>query len=235
MSTDLHCTTVLGGQAECTCGWRSMQSFFDAHRLAAWHRLAVGEVINNPYLREFLAPATSAECDGSGFVGALMRRERLVAEYAWAIPTEIVVRRLAEFSPICDLGCGTGYWAKLLVDVGAEVIAVDARPPLEGHNHCHRSAAFADILRSDAATFDVPPGHALMLCWPPYSNDMAAQAITRYRGDRVIYVGEGLGGCTGDDTFHEMLAAHWNQVARYEIPQWDAVHDAVRVYARRSS
>jgi SAM-dependent methyltransferase len=240
-----HCTTVQDGYAECTCGWRSVRVFWNAERLAMWHRLSISEAIDNPYLHAFLAPIADAEVTELGTFGSMfMRRDRLTAEYAWAIPTEIVLTLLAELSPICDLGCGTGYWARLLTDVGAHVIAVDANPPLEKANHWHRSEAgltkqpavirhFTDIIRGDAATFDVPADHTLMLCWPPRDN-MAAEALARYQGNHVIYVGE-YDGCTGNDTFHEMLAVQWNQVACYRIPQWEGLHDDVRVYARKSA
>jgi hypothetical protein len=74
-----------------------------------------------------------------------------------------------------------------------------------------------------------------MLCWPPYADGMAQQALARYEGARVIYIGEGEGGCTGDDVFHAALAEQWKLAASYEIPQWDGLHDDVRVYVRRAS
>jgi SAM-dependent methyltransferase len=243
-----HCTVVHRGHAECTCGWSSPPVFGDAGPFATWHRLAVGETIDNPYLHAFLAPVAKAEVEalgnyGSEFLAARMRRDRLTAMYAWAVPTENVVRGLATLSPICDLGCGTGYWAKLLADVGADVIAIDSCPPLGGKNHWHRQHAhlvenvvlqhFVDVQLGDAETFDVPADLTLMLCWPPYRGAMASRALARYRGDRVIYVGEGYQGCTGDDTFHEMLAEAWHPIVRYAIPQWDGLHDDVSVYVRK--
>lgn len=242
-----HCTTTRDGRAVCDCGWQSPRSFFNAEDLVAWHRLAVSETIDNPYLREYLAPVYEDEIKAgfdSEFSAALLRRDRLTAKYAWAIPTELVVRRLAKFSPICDLGCGTGYWAKLLGDVGASVIAVDAHPPLGNANPWHRHEAglshqvvelrhFAPLIQADAATFDVPSTHTLLLCWPPYHDDMASVALGRYRGDHVIYIGEGRGGCTGDDAFHAALEDHWDFATGYKIPQWDSLHDDVSVYVRR--
>jgi len=246
---EAHRTIIQEDHVTCTCGWHSPHVFGDSSSFATWHQRAIGETLDNPYLQAFLAPSTEAELHALGPYGLehnvlWARRDRLVAEYAWAIPTESVLRKLAELSPICDLGCGTGYWAKLLRDVGADVLAVDANPPLEGTNHWHRRKAgilgqpvgirhFLDVVKGDAATFDVPSEQTLMLCWPPYNNRMAEQALSRYRGARVIYIGESEGGCTGDDDFHGTLAAQWNLDASYEIPQWEGLHDDVRVYVRR--
>jgi hypothetical protein len=43
------------------------------------------------------------------------------------ISTVSVLQRITELSPICAFGCGTGYWTKLLRDVRAVVLAVDAK------------------------------------------------------------------------------------------------------------
>jgi len=64
---------------------------------------------------------------------------------------------------------------------------------------------------------------------------MAQRALARYGGARIVYIGEGEGGCTGDDDFHAALAKQWKLAASYEIPQWDGVHDDVCVYVRRAS
>lgn len=249
--TEMHCVgEEPDGRTTCTCGWRAPQGFlFDESSFGRWHLLSTGATIDNPLLTTFLAPVTAAEIAdahaGSEWMAHRLRRDRFCAEYAWAIPTEPILHRLAELSPICDLGCGTGYWASLLAKAGAEVLAVDAQPPLQGDNIWHRAEKagiprraatirhYVDVVVGDAATYDVPPSHALMLCWPPYDDPMAATALARYRGDRVIYVGESGGGCTADDAFHEALAEHWHQTTYYEIPQWPGLHDAVHVYERR--
>lgn len=76
--------------------------------------------MNNPYLDAVSAPVFEAERDQiatrhgvivaalDGFLLGFLRREILTNRYAWTIPTEHVVRRLAQLSPICDMGCGTG-------------------------------------------------------------------------------------------------------------------------------
>lgn len=228
---------------------------WDIARYAHWHLLAVEETIDNPYLREFLAPVSPEEREdcarvfGGASLGELSdlfiarpRRDRLTAQYAWAIPTEQVIRQLAVFSPIVDVGCGSGYWAKLLRDVGAEVLAVDASPPLEGKNHWHQRKPprlprevtlrhYVDIERADAATYEVPRDHTLLLVWPPYADPMAATVLSRYRGNRVVYVGE-RGGCTADAAFEAALDTEWTLVAAHEIPQWDGLRDRVYVYTR---
>jgi len=55
-TSSFHRTDARDGYAACACGWRSPSVFGDAGLFAAWHMLEVGETIDSPYLREFLAP-----------------------------------------------------------------------------------------------------------------------------------------------------------------------------------
>lgn len=49
----------------------------------------------------------------------------------------------------------------------------------------------------------------LVLCWPLHNDDMASRALAAFRGDFVIYLGEGRDGCTGDSAFFDMLEREW--------------------------
>jgi len=73
----------------------------------------------------------------------------------------------------------------------------------------------------------------LFLCWPPYDTPMGLGHLVAHAGNWFIYVGEGSGGCTGDDAFHEYLREHFECVERVEIPQWDGIYDDLSIWARR--
>ena len=61
---------------------------------------------------------------------------------------------------------------------------------------------------------------------------MAADCLKYYQGDTVLYVGEGCGGCTGDDNFHERLEDEFELIEEMEIPQWNGIHDWLYHYSR---
>jgi len=64
---------------------------------------------------------------------------------------------------------------------------------------------------------------------------MAAECLIAYKGQTVIFVGEGWGGCTGDDLFHDHLSSDFEKVEDYyDLPQWEGIHDYLAVYKRRS-
>lgn len=51
---------------------------------------------------------------------------QVLAQYSEAVPTADAVRRLAALGSIVEVGAGGGYWARLIQDVGGDVLATDA-------------------------------------------------------------------------------------------------------------
>ncbi len=165
-------------------------------------------------------------------------RRALVVEYAWAIPDPATLRFIAEHagSRIVEMGAGTGYWSWMLAQLGGDILAFDAHPPHCAKNEWHQTGK---------TYYDVQPGtpedlarysdRTLFLCWPPYDTDMAARCLQHYPGDRLIYIGEGSGGCTGDEEFHGKLEAEWEEIASHRPIQWEGIHDWVTVYEKKKS
>jgi hypothetical protein len=168
--------------------------------------------------------------------GVLFERERTrcCSTYSWAIPNEAALRTIAEYSPIVEIGAGTGYWASLLRTLRADVIAYDIAPPDLGGNPFHKlNVTHTYVKFGDVSAVCAHHNRTLLLCWPPFDSPMAADCLRLYRGNRVIYIGEGHEGCTGDLAFHLALDADWNEVKSVTIPQWYGLHDVLTVYERK--
>lgn len=173
-------------------------------------------------------------------------RDRLVKKYAWAIPTNEALDAIARHAPqgIIEIGAGTGYWASLLRERGVDVLAFDMAPLAPaGHAAPYLNRYHGDALpwtQVELGTEHILMGdlhheRALFLCWPPYADDMAANALRFYRGDTLIYIGESGGGCTGDDAFHGMLEQAWEEVACVGLPQFPGIHDDLTIYRRNGA
>jgi hypothetical protein len=152
-------------------------------------------------------------------------RKTLVQRYARAVPNEEAIRTLVQPSPIVEMGAGTGYWAWLARRAGADVVCYDMSPP----NNTHIS-----IIQEEPVEVARHQDRTLFLCWPPYDTPMAYEALISYKGSTVIYVGEGYGGCTGDDAFHEKLENEWEEVQEIDIPQWHGLRDHMWVYKKKA-
>lgn len=175
------------------------------------------------------------------------RRDELVKNYSWAIPDPVSLQFVAEHSQgrIVEMACGTGYWLWQLSQLGIDCVGYDKYPPhLSANNEWHRPLDdnYMPTGENGICHFDIQSGmpenleqhsdRTLFLCWPPYESSMATECLKHYHGKRVIYIGEGQGGCTADDIFHEMLSQEWEEVADHRPVQWEGIHDWITVYDR---
>lgn len=176
-------------------------------------------------------------------------RDVLVHRYSWAIPDPLSVQFVAAytvgFDGLVEIGAGTGYWAWQLAQRGVDVAAFDEAPPDRVENdYCQDKHLPADqrlrttyhpVAEGNTRRAKDFPNRALFLCWPPYGSSMAAAALDFYTGNRLIYLGEGEGGCCADDDFFTALGKDWTEVAEHRPVQWGGIHGWITVYDRKAS
>lgn len=163
-------------------------------------------------------------------------REQWVKEFSWAIPNPEALRAIQHLgSPIVEIGAGSGYWGYLLRCLGIRCYLYDINPPDTCDNHwASRGTQWTYVAKGDVECLDRHPDCTLFLCWPPYQDDMALRAAERYTGQYLIYVGEGYGGCTGCDEFHQLLHNQFDECKRIDIPQFYGLHDELVIYKRKA-
>ena len=169
-----------------------------------------------------------------GFSDYRARKEG-IRRWGFAIPNAEAIDAIAELSPIIELGAGTGYWASLLAEAGAEITAYDKDVPSGDSDnyyafkhtplHYEVKQGTEDVLADSSA-------RTLLLIWPCYNSPFASNCLKRFAGEYLAFVGEGRWGCTADDDFFEELADHWEEVRGVDIPNWDGIHDDLRIYRR---
>jgi hypothetical protein len=221
-----------------------------------------GAVIHNPYwemVKSRAAPSTwpgsppgALEIGGFGGRGvdqwlkdddhysSWQLRETVTHRYAWTVTDPPTVDFVAQHCGPCviDPIAGTGYWAMLLMQYGKNVKSYDIDPPRKGSqsNFWHPDTeVFFNVWQADAveAIGYGPPDATLLLSWPPYDDPTAAWALRAYQGDRVIFIGEGEGGCTADDDFFQLLEKDWQVKNIHQPVQFYGIHDYVFVFDRR--
>jgi hypothetical protein len=140
------------------------------------------------------------------------------------------IQAILKYGPIVSVGAGSGYNEWLLQERGGDVLATDAFPATQNPYIFHGS--WTDITQMTAQeAAEKYSDRSLFFCWPSYDAPWAAEALRAYQGDTVIYIGEGFGGCTGDDAFHEELET-WEEIERLSIPQWEGIYDKLYIYRR---
>lgn len=164
-------------------------------------------------------------------------RHEMVSRYAWTITSPETVAFVVEHAGIrvIDPIAGTGYWAFLLGQHGFDVAASDLDPPDIAKNIYHREGVvYVPVAAADGSDAVTVQGddRTLLLSWPPYDEPAGAAILAAYRGDRLIFIGEGTGGCCGDDRMWSLIESDWVEVAGHRPVQWWGLHDYVTVYER---
>ena len=165
-------------------------------------------------------------------------RQYLIEAYAWAIPTPEVLHTLATLAPLVEIGAGTGYWAWQLQQIDVDIVPYDAHAPIgpsDSGNLWHPGAtSWTHIEIADSVASAAHPDRTLFLCWPPYREAMAADAVRAYQGATVAYIGEAKGGMTADDSFFELLERSWVRRQIVRVLRWEGFDDQLEVWERKS-
>jgi len=166
------------------------------------------------------------------------RRDQYIQDYGWSVPNEESIDKLVEFinnDSVLEIGAGYGLWAKLLQEKGVNITATDIQQPLEGSRYKPENKRYfhIDKLNHMEALQKYQGYNVLMMVWPPYDDPMANDVLKAFDGNKLIYVGEGNYGCTGDECFHSQLDKEWKNVGYIDIPKWEGIGDSAMIYVRK--
>ena len=160
-------------------------------------------------------------------------RDRFIARFGFAVLTAAVAAAIAPYAPLLEVGAGSGYWSYEFRRAGVDIIATD---PGTGRYRLGGKwlgwEPWLEVERLDGVTAVRRwPARALLMVWPDMEA-WAAATLEAFAGSTVVYVGEGAGGCTADDRFHELLEERWALKEEIGIPQFGGTHDMAWVYQR---
>lgn len=161
-------------------------------------------------------------------------RSEYIQRFGFAVLTPATVELLKAYQPLVEIGCGSGYWSYELQKAGIDVVATEPYPEKSGAYRDARWKMFtaAEIIHGPAAAKKYP-GRTLLMVWPDYEVNWPAETLAGYAGRHVIYVGEGEGGCTGDDRYHRRLDRDFECLKVQRIPNFFGIHDKLHIYQRK--
>ncbi len=167
-------------------------------------------------------------------------------------PTKSVIQEIAKFistDKCLEVGSGNGLWAYLLSLENINIIATDNKSESQisasslrfkkesNKDMClnfgideqifdYKKKEFLPIKKSDAfdAVEEYQDCNVLFLCWS------RVDPIDKFRGNKIIFIGENDGGCTSCPPKNE-----WNLVKKLEIPQWPGINDFVGLYVKKNA
>ena len=146
-------------------------------------------------------------------------------KYAYAIPNMrslYLIKHFAENQQILEVFSGQALWAYLLQLINVNVIATDLEIEKKTYTSVEKMDALKAVIKYKT--------NILMMIWPPCGDPIAYKTLQRFKGDKVIYIGEGDDGCTGDEKFHKLLSTKYELVANYKIKRWPGFYDSLYLY-----
>lgn len=171
----------------------------------------------------------------SGLGEIVVTRDGLCMTFAWSIPSPgdmAWMREVLGGRGVVEAGAGGGYWAWQMRQAGIDVAAYE---PLEVPGNKYARREWTALLCDGHDAPRHHPDRALFLCWPSYGDPWAARALSCYRGDMLVYCGEGEGGCCADDEFFRLLGAEWEEAGTSpaHVSFW-GIHCYLTAYRRKT-
>jgi SAM-dependent methyltransferase len=134
-----------------------------------------------------------------------------------------------------EVGCGTGFLCKKLLDRGIDIIGVDNDPEKYGFKK-----RYIKSINKDAVTCIEEKYDTILMSWPDYANEFAYSiAKAMYPGQMLIYEGEDDCGCTADADFFKIISEEFTQdhllsnKLNKDLIQFFGIHDYWCVYIKK--
>jgi hypothetical protein len=198
-------------------------------------------LLKNPYLSKLIKII-----DENSHLGRLdlrsmilSHRNDFVSEYSFTIPYYGVLKTVAAYSPIVEIGAGSGYWARCLGEIGADIIAYDTFPPGEQSPwEWYKANSWFDdswynIIEGDESAAAHHPDRALFMAWPVPDNPMAYNALMNYKnagGKTLIYIGDPHPASSGDRHFYDLLYRH-REIENISLYSWPGINEKLLIYS----
>ena len=162
----------------------------------------------------------------------LVVRIKFCVNFAWTIPNENTINSIKEFvnkDKILEVGAGNGLWSCLLTYKGVYIKPTDNYG--KQYFNVKDNLTFIEKLDHIQAITKYNEYEVLMLIWPPMT-PMAYESLKEFKGNKVIYSGEGIGGCTADEDFFMELDENWTIQKFVYNPKFNGIGDNFTFYTR---
>lgn len=168
----------------------------------------------------------------------IQERQELRTKYAHSIPNIDAIKEICKYSPICEVGSGTGYWAKIIDEHGGQISCIETKEKcyyeLE-EKSIYYPSQFVDKISEYK---EIPKDHSLLMIFPPSSSagdgseDMAYNYLKNYQGNTLLYVGENSYGSNGTEDFFDLVRKNYELTKEVAIPRFPEIYDQLWVFKR---
>ena len=129
-----------------------------------------------------------------------------------------------------EIGAGGGYWARLLRDVGVDILAFDTCPP-ELNDWAGGAAPWTSILKGGEEVLIDHAERAVFVSWPPRPNGFMPALLDRAPQRTLALITDGPS-LVGEDPMYVRLQRNWIQSCQIELPTSPYRHDHLIIWER---
>lgn len=165
------------------------------------------------------------------------RRNLFIESFGFSIPSKEAINHIIGFcryDKILELGAGLGLWSRLMAMSGIQVVSTDV-----GENGGYdidfkkRWTNIEFLNHIDAIKKYGSECNVMFLSWPTDNDNMATESVILFPGQKIIYIGDGVGGTVVENPFFEILTDKYICCETIDIPQWCGFPDKMFFFQRK--
>lgn len=160
---------------------------------------------------------------------------------SWSIPSKPAIEKIKEYmgtNTLLEIGCGFGFWAKMMMNEGIDVIPTGMISRYENPytntpsdtdifiSRCFIPDEFIEMSSADAI-IKYDQAKCLFVSWG--SCTFYEELLELFKGDIIIIIGEDEGGCTD---YFDCTCTDFDLVEEFETPRFYCINDSMRIYKR---
>ena len=163
---------------------------------------------------------------------ALKRRLTYIKFFGFVIIHPDTLKAIPTDKPIVSVGAGSGALERALTThKKADIVATDS---YTGEYSFSVGKHFPTEKLGASKAVDTYASRRVLMSWPSYDATWPYNALRKmHPAQELVFIGEGKGGCTGDNRFHNYLAKRFDNLAHSIIPQWYGLHDYATVWRKQ--
>lgn len=190
----------------------------------------------NPEIQELIMPNNFEH-----FSTLYTIRSFYVQNFGYSLLNEKFINDLSTYlqdKKVLDVCAGTAFLAHQLKKQNVDIVAVDKYLPEQ--NGYGFQKTYMPIFQDDSVDYLKTLGgnfNSIIMSWPDYDTSFAREILEQMKpGQELIYIGEGYGGCTADDSFWDLLEqiavvdSHATDLLRTNHHSFPSIHDKPTVF-----